>query len=76
MGDLARVELAPDERRGLAVIARTDRDYVWIMARKPDVADADYRELVAFVESRGYDLSKLRRVPQRWPEPAGSGGAP
>ena len=48
------------------VIARQDRDYVWVMARTPDIPDADYDELVAFVESIGYDISKLQRVPQKW----------
>jgi len=48
------------------VIGRQDRDYVWIMARTPTITDDDYDELVAFVESIGYDTSELERVPQRW----------
>ena len=66
-----------DERRGLTVVGRTDRDYVWIMARKPEIPEPDYQELVAFVAGRGYDIAKLRLVPQRWPEAGGAaGGAP
>ena len=48
------------------VIGREARDYVWIMARSPQIAEADYERLVAFVASQGYDTAKIRRVPQRW----------
>ena len=48
------------------IIGRKSRDYVWIMARTPTISDSDYGELFAFVESLGYDTSKLKRVPQRW----------
>jgi apolipoprotein D and lipocalin family protein len=50
----------------LTVITREKRDYVWIMARKPAIAEADYQRLVALVGEQGYDVSKLKRVPQRW----------
>lgn len=46
------------------VIARKQRDYVWIMARNPHISGDDYRALVEFVASIGYDVSKLRKVPQ------------
>jgi len=49
------------------VIARAARDYVWIMARTPAISDADYRRVLAFVGSLGYDVGQLRKVPQRWP---------
>lgn len=48
------------------VIGRQSRDFVWIMARTPTISDQDYDRLVSFVESIGYDTSKLQRVPQRW----------
>lgn len=48
------------------VIGREARDYVWIMARSPQIAEADYERLVAFVAAQGYDTAKIRRVPQRW----------
>jgi apolipoprotein D and lipocalin family protein len=58
------------------VIARERRDYVWIMARTPQVADDDYRRLERFVAAQGYDTARLRKVPQRWPaERAGEKGA-
>ena len=51
------------------IIGRSKRDYAWIMARRPDLAEAEYQELVAELGRQGYDLSELRRVPQRWPDP-------
>jgi len=50
------------------VIGRQKRDYVWIMARTPEIPAADYDRLLALVGAQGYDISKVQRVPQRWPE--------
>ena len=47
------------------VIGRNKRDYVWIMARTPVIAEADYQTLVELIADQGYDTSKIRRVPQR-----------
>lgn len=51
------------------IIARTKRDYAWIMTRDPMISDERYDALAARLGDMGYDLSKLRRVPQRWPDP-------
>jgi apolipoprotein D and lipocalin family protein len=48
------------------IIARSSRDYVWIMARKPVLPEADYARLVQMVADLGYDMSKLQKVSQRW----------
>lgn len=48
----------------LAVITREKRDHVWIMARTPSIAEADFNRLVAFVGSQGYDPAQIQRVPQ------------
>jgi len=48
------------------VIGREQRDYVWIMARAPEIADADYQRLLGFVRAQGYDVAQVRKVPQRW----------
>jgi apolipoprotein D and lipocalin family protein len=50
------------------VIGRLKRDYVWIMARTPQIPAADYDRLLDLVAQQGYDISKVQRVPQRWPE--------
>ena len=48
------------------IVARTKRDYVWIMARTPEIPEADLAQMVDKVAELGYDTSKLLRVPQRW----------
>jgi apolipoprotein D and lipocalin family protein len=47
------------------IIARNARDYVWIMARTPVITDSQYQELTTVVANLGYDVSKLRKVPQQ-----------
>jgi apolipoprotein D and lipocalin family protein len=47
------------------IIGRSARDYAWIMARTPQISDADYSAHVERLKTLGYDISKLRRVPQR-----------
>ena len=53
------------------VIGRNKRDYVWIMARTPVIAEADYGRLVEFIGQRGYDTSKIRPVPQNHKQDGG-----
>ncbi|MGI9245136.1 MAG: lipocalin family protein [Steroidobacteraceae bacterium] len=48
------------------IIARSKRDYVWIMARTPTLPPDEYAALVRRVEDLGYDTAKLQTVPQRW----------
>ncbi|MBM3351731.1 MAG: lipocalin family protein [Betaproteobacteria bacterium] len=57
--------LAPDY--GQVVIGREKRDYVWIMARQPQIPQADYQRLLGFLREQGYDAARLRKVPQQWP---------
>jgi apolipoprotein D and lipocalin family protein len=47
------------------VIGRTKRDYVWIMARKPEIPEDDYNRILDFLQAQGYDLTKLQKVPQK-----------
>jgi len=46
------------------IVARSKRDYVWYMARTPEVSDGEYRQAVQRIAAMGYDISQLRRVPQ------------
>ncbi len=55
-----------DEGYSTTVIGRNRRDYVWIMAREPAIPDAHYAQIVGFLESVGYDVSRLQKVPQQW----------
>jgi len=58
-----------DAEYSRTVIARSARDYVWIMARTHAVPEAEWTALVEVVKGLGYDTAKLRRVPQRWGTP-------
>lgn len=54
-----------DENYTQTIIGRTARDYVWIMARTPQISESDYAAHVERLRALGYDTSKLRRIPQR-----------
>lgn len=56
-----------DESYSQTIISRNKRDFVWIMARTPEIPEADYERLLLEVAAQGYDLKKMRKVPQRWP---------
>ena len=50
------------------IVARDARDYTWIMARTPNISQADYDALVSRAVSFGYARGGIRKVPQAWPE--------
>mgnify|MGYP000231718681 CR=1 FL=1 len=64
--DYRIVYLDPDYRN--TIIGRVKREYVWIMSREPQLADAEYQHLPERVQELGYDIDQLQRVPQRWEE--------
>lgn len=66
--DYRIVHVSPDYQR--TIIGREKRDYVWIMARTPQLSAADWQDLRDRVAREGYDLTQLVLVPQQWPEPA------
>ncbi|MEE4297440.1 MAG: lipocalin family protein [Wenzhouxiangella sp.] len=55
-----------DDDYTTTIIGRNKRDYVWIMARQPEISEQEYERLVRRVDEMGYDTADLRRVPQRW----------
>ncbi len=56
-----------DEDYTQTIVGRSKRDYVWLMARTPTISDADYAERIAFIEALGYDVGRIRKVPQAAP---------
>ncbi len=56
-----------DDSYQRTIIGRSKRDYLWLMARKPQLSDAEYAEMIAAAADAGYDVSRIRQVPQRWP---------
>ena len=58
-----------DEDYSETIVARTKRDYAWIMTREPEISDERLAALTQRLADMGYDVSELRRVPQQWPDP-------
>ena len=56
--------LAPDYSE--TIVARSALDYVWIMARTPEISNERYSNLVDRVVALGYDPARVQRVPQSW----------
>lgn len=63
--DYVIVHLDPQYQQ--TIIARGQRDYVWIMARTPRIPEEEYLALTEQVRALGYDMTLLRRVPQTKP---------
>lgn len=57
-----------DDEYAHTIIGVPNRKYVWIMGRESNPPDAKYDELLSISLELGYDLSKIIRIPQRWPE--------
>ncbi len=51
------------------IVSRSARDYAWIMARTPQIAEDEHALLQNALRAQGYNVDRLRRVPQRWPDP-------
>lgn len=54
-----------DDAYNQTIIGRIQRDYVWLMARTPQLSDDDYQRFLQLIAEEGYDVSKVRKVPQR-----------
>ena len=55
-----------DDDYSITVIGRNKRDYVWVMAREPEVSAQKYAEILTMLESVGYSLDEIELVPQKW----------
>jgi apolipoprotein D and lipocalin family protein len=54
------------------IVARSARDYLWIMARTPQIPEAELQRLIGLAVAAGYDAGKVRRVPQAVPRAVGA----
>lgn len=54
----------------VAIVARSQKDFLWLFSRRPEMADAELERYRRLIASWGYDAGKLARVPQQWPNPA------
>lgn len=48
-----------------ALIGSSNSNYLWILCRKPQMDANTYTWLIEKAKERGYDISKLYRVPQK-----------
>ena len=62
--DYRIVYLAEDY--SVTIIGRNKRDFVWLMARTPQLSESDYDKYRNMIASMGYDLDKLQKAPQSW----------
>jgi apolipoprotein D and lipocalin family protein len=51
-----------DKEYQYTVIGRNNRDYVWIMARAPQISEERYMALESFVAELGYDITQLQKA--------------
>lgn len=49
----------------VTIIGRNKRDYVWLMARSPEIPEADFQLLLEKIREYGYDIKKVQKVPQQ-----------
>ena len=47
------------------IIGRTKRDYLWIMARKPQIDPRELENLINIAVAEGYDRQQIQQVPQQ-----------
>lgn len=55
------------------VRATPDKDFVWILARRPDMREAVYQSLLERLDQMGFDTSRFKKVVQ-FPEQIGQPG--
>jgi len=51
------------------IIGRTKRDYLWIMARSPDIDSQQLDTLINMAVDEGYEREAIQMVPQRHKNP-------
>ena len=62
--DFRVLYVSPDYQT--TIVGRQKRDYLWIMARSPQLDASVYQHLLDTAKDRGYSLEKLQKVPQVW----------
>lgn len=60
-GDYWIIDLAPDYSH--AVVGDPGRDYLWVLARSPQMSEEAYRAAVGRAAAQGFDVSRLIKTP-------------
>ncbi len=50
-----------------ALVGAPDREYLWVLAREPELEQSVYDSLVALAGERGFPVAELERIPQDCP---------
>lgn len=56
------IDLADDY--SYAVVGHPNRKYLWILSRRPQMSENTYKEIVARVQQKGFDITKLNKTSQ------------
>ena len=54
-----------DERYQLVAVSEPSREFLWVLARTPQVSAEAYNALLARLKAQGFDLDKLERTKHR-----------
>jgi apolipoprotein D and lipocalin family protein len=60
------LDIAPDYSD--TIIGVPGRGNLWIMAREPKLSDERYAQLIEKAKFMGFDIEKIKKVPQIWTE--------
>ncbi|MBN1326691.1 MAG: lipocalin family protein [Candidatus Cloacimonetes bacterium] len=55
-----------DDEYNYTAIGVPNRKYLWIMARTSSISDETYEAILERLQGKGYDIEKIRKMPQRW----------
>ncbi|KAA9325378.1 lipocalin family protein [Adhaeribacter soli] len=61
-GDYWILDLAPDY--SYAVVGAPDRESLWILARKPVMAEETYQQILGRIKEKNFDVSRLKLTNQ------------
>ncbi len=71
--DYRVVYLDPDYQQ--TIVGRVKRDYLWIMARDPDIPDSALQEMIDIAVSLGYERDKIQLTNWRDIQPEAAAGS-
>jgi apolipoprotein D and lipocalin family protein len=54
-----------EENYSWALVGADSREYLWFLARTPEISDDLYEKMLQIARDQGYDVSKLYKVPQK-----------
>jgi len=62
---VSQLTLYVDPMYQYTVLGYPDKSLGWIFSRTPSITEAKYQELLGKLEEQGYDISRVKRVPQQ-----------